>query len=177
MAKIEPGYSNKGGKLNLDKYFPARDVVASPAVPTTITVDGSQYVLASAGQQRSGELSPQDNTLQHHVPSGVIAYNGEPHIMTPNGIAPYRPVSPYSPDSGQVPRWIKHPYSKGLSIFAGAAILGVFLLCLGIALYALVTAVIANALAIGMTIVAVFIGGLVLLGALTKSRHGYAPRR
>jgi hypothetical protein len=97
--------------------------------------------------------------------------------MTPNGVAPYRPVSPYAPEPEQVPRWIKHPYSKGLSIFAGAAVLGVFLLCLGIALYALVTAVIANALAIGMTIVAVFIGGLVLLGALTKSRHGYAPRR
>lgn len=161
--------------MNLDRFRPPQDAVS--AVPLTMVVNGEQYVLASAGQQRSGELSTQDNTLQHHVPSGVIAYNGEPHIMTPNGIAPYRPVSPYSPDPGQVPRWIKHPYSRGLSIFAGAAILGVFLLCLGIALYALVNVVIAHAFAIGLTIVAVFLGGLMLLGALTKSRHGYAPRR
>lgn len=143
-----------------------------------MVVNGEQYVLASAGQQRMGELAVQDdNNLQHHMLNGVIAYNGEPHIMTPSGLAPYRTVSPYAPNPGQVPSWIKHPYSRGLSIFAGAAILGVFLLCLGIALYALVTVVIANAFAIGMTIVAVFIGGLILLGALTKSRHGYNPGR
>lgn len=157
--------------MNIDKYFPPRDVVARPVAPTTITVDGEQYVLASAGQQRSGTLVVPDNTLQHHIPRGTIQYNGEPYTLTPNGI------SPYAPDPGQVPRWIKHPYSKGFGIFVGATILGVFLLCLGIALYTLVTTVIANALAIGLTIVAIFIGGLVLLGALTKSRHGYNPGR
>lgn len=151
--------------MNIDKYFPPRDVVARPVAPTTITVDGEQYVLASAGQQRSGTLVVPDNTR------GVIRYNGEPYTLTPNG------VTPYAPDPGQVPRWIKHPYSKGFGIFVGATILGVFLLCLGIALYTLVTTVIANAFAIGMTIVAIFIGGLVLLGALTKSRHGYNPGR
>lgn len=159
----------------LDRYRPPQDPVS--AVPLTLIVNGEQYVLASAGQQRSGELAVQDNTLPHHVPSGVINYNGQPHVVTPTGLTPYRTISPYVPDPEQVPGWIKHPYSKGLSIFAGAAILGVFLLCLGIALYALVTAVIANALAIGMTIVAIFIGGIVLLGAITKSRHGYNPGR
>ena len=157
--------------MNLDRYLPPRDVVARPVAPTTITVDGEQYVLASTGQQRSGMLVVPENTLQHHIPRETIQYNGEPYTLTPNGVAPY------APDPGQVPKWIKHPYSKGIGILVGATILGVFLLCLGIALYTLVTTVIANALAIGLTIVAIFIGGLVLLGALTKSRHGYNPGR
>lgn len=163
--------------MNVDKYFPPRDVVTHPVTPTTIVVDGAQYILASNSQQQSGTLAVQDNTLQHHLPSGVINYNGQPHIATPTGLTPYNPSFPYAPDSGQVPGWIKHPYSKGFGIFVGASIMGVFLLCLGIALYTLVITVIANALAIGLTIVVIFIGGIVLLGALTKSRHGYNPGR
>jgi hypothetical protein len=159
--------------LNLDKYFPPRDVVTHSIAPTTITVDGEQYILASAGQQQqSGTMAVPDNVLQHHMPSGVINYNGQPHVVTPTGIMPYAAQS-----STIYPTWTRSAYTRGLGLFAGAAILGVFLLCLGIALYALVTIVIANAFAVGMAIVAIFMGGLVLLSALTRSRHGYDPRR
>lgn len=156
----------------LDRYRPPQDPVS--AVPLTMIVNGEQYVLASAGQQRSGELAVQDNSLQHRLPQGAFNYNGEPHILTPTGVMPY---SAPTQSSTIYPLWMRSAYTRGLGLFGAAAIVGVIFICLGIALYAVVTAVIANAFAIGMTLVAIVVGGFVLLGALTKSRHGYDPRR
>lgn len=153
----------------LDRYRPPQDAVS--AVPLTLVVNGEQYVLASAGQQRSGELAVQDNSLQHRLPQGSFNYNGEPHILTPTG------VRPYNNSSTIYPTWTRSAYTRGLGLFGAAVIMGVFLLCLVIALHAVVTAVIANAFAIGMTIIAILIGSLVFLGALTKARHGYNPGR
>jgi hypothetical protein len=153
----------------LDRYRPPQDAVS--AVPLTLVVNGEQYVLASAGQQRSGELAVQDNSLQHRLPQGAINYNGRSHVLTPTG------VRPYSDSSTIYPTWTRSAYTRGLGLFGAAVIMGVALICLAIALHAVVTMVIANALAIGLTIIAILIGGLVFLGALTKARHGYNPGR
>jgi hypothetical protein len=142
------------------------------AVPMTVTVNGEQYVLASAGQQRQGLMVPQDGALQHHLPRNTIQYNGEPHVLTPTGVQPYA-----SQSSTIYPRWTRSAYTRGFGLFGAAAVMGVFILCLGIALHAVVTAVIANAFAIGMTLIAILMGGLVFLGALAKARHGYKPGR
>lgn len=156
----------------LDRYRPPQDPVS--AVPLTMIVNGEQYVLASAGQQRSGELAVQDNSLQHRLPQGTFNYNGEPHVLTPTGVMPYGAPTL---SSTIYPLWMRSAYTRGFGLFGAAAIVGVILICLGIALYAVVTTVIANAFAIGMTLIAIVVGGFVFLGALTKSRHGYDPRR
>lgn len=136
-------------------------------------VNGEQYVLASAGQQRSGELAVQDNSLQHRLPQGTFNYNGEPHVLTPTGVMPYGAPTQ---SSTIYPLWMRSAYTRGFGLFGAAAIVGVILICLGIALYAVVTAVIANAFAIGMTLVALVVGAFVFLGALTKLRHGHRRR-
>jgi hypothetical protein len=59
----------------------------------------------------------------------------------------------------------------------GAAAMGVSLVVLAIALYAVVMAAVAHAFAIGLVVIVVFVGGLVFMGQLTKARHGHAPSR
>lgn len=155
------------------KEPPTQEVITP--IPTIVTVAGEQYVLASRGQN----LPLPAPHLQHQVPRAEVArINGVEHARTAEGWRPIEPTaSPYAPNPGQVPSWIKHPYTKGYGLLLAAGIMGTLLACVAVALFTLVTAVMAHALQIGMTILVIFVGGLVFLGALTKARHGHAPSR
>lgn len=152
---------------------PYQQEVITP-IPTMVTVAGETYVLASRDGQAQNLPVPaaQQHALQHQVPRTEIAHiNGVEHIRTAEG------WRPYAANPGQVPAWIKHPYTKGYGMLVGAAAMGVSLVVLAIALYAVVIAALAHALAIGLVVVVVFVGGLVFMGQLTKARHGHAPPR
>lgn len=146
---------------------PYQQEVITP-IPTMVTVAGETYVLASRDGQAQNLPVP---AAQQHVPRAEVAHiNGVEHIRTAEG---WRPM----PSAGVAPAWIKHPYTKGLSLFAVAAIIGVGLICLAIALYAVVVAAIAHAFAIGVTVIALLAGSLLFMSQLTKARHGHAPPR
>lgn len=155
----------------IEPYQPPQEVITP--IPTMVTVAGETYVLASHNGQAQNLPIPaaQQHALQHHVPRAEVAHiNGVEHIRTAEG---WRPM----PSVGASPAWIKHPYTKGLSLFAVAAIIGVGLICLAIALYAVVVAAIAHAFAIGVTVIALLAGSLLFMSHLTKARHGHAPPR
>jgi hypothetical protein len=59
----------------------------------------------------------------------------------------------------------------------GAACIGVVLFIVTAALFTLVTWALANLMAIAVTVVIVFFGGLILLGKLASVRHGHPIRR
>jgi hypothetical protein len=142
-------------------------------IPTVVTVAGETYVLASRSGQMQNLPIPaaQQHALQHHVPRAEVAHiNGVEHVRTAEG---WRPIGSTSPG----PTWIKHPYTKGYGMLIGAAAMGVSLVVLAIALYAVVMAAVAHAFAIGLVVIVVFVGGLVFMGQLTKARHGHAPSR
>jgi hypothetical protein len=155
----------------LEPYRPPQEVITP--IPTTITVAGETYILAPRDGQSQNLPIPvaQQHALQHHVPRAEVAHiNGVEHIRTAEG---WRPM----PSAGAASAWIKHPYTKGYGMFVAAAAMGVSLAVLAIGLYAVIMVAVANALAIGLVIIVIFVGGLVFMGQLTKARHGHAPSR
>ncbi len=165
--------SFKGGA----QVEPYSQEVITP-IPTTVVVGGEQYILASQGRPAQNLPVPaaQQHNLQHQVPrSDVARINGVEHLRTAEG---WRPLpSPYAPDPSQVPSWLKHPYTKGYGLLVAAAVMGVLTFIIGAALFAVVTLALANLVAIGTTILLIFVGGLVFMAFLTKARHGHAPSR
>jgi hypothetical protein len=138
--------------------------MANDDMPLTIMVNGQQYDFVP--RNSAAEVTP------YHAPQRVINYNGQPHVVTPTGIAPYSPVV-----TSSAPAWTQNPYHRASGFLAVAAGIGLILVCMAIAFYALVVVVIAHAAVIGMCLVALFVGGLMFLRALTTARHGHYPRR
>src|SRR5581483_5227656 len=73
--------------------------------------------------------------------------------------------------------WIRNHYTRGTGILIAAGCIGAVLFIVAAALFTLVTWALANLMAIGVTVIIVFFGGLVLLGKLASARHGHPIRR
>lgn len=134
-----------------------------PHPPTEFNLGGHRYVLIPT------EQSPLP-VPQHQGP--VI--NGIPHVPGPHGYQPYR--APYHAHPANPP-WLRNHYTRGTGILIGAACIGVVLFIVTAALFTLVTWALANLMAIAVTVVIVFFGGLILLGKLASVRHGHPIRR
>lgn len=144
----------------IEPYRPVQQQLPEP--PSMFELGGHKYMLV-----------PQDQ--QAVVPTPKLTHiNGVPHSWTPNGYQPYQP--PYHAHPAHPP-WMRNHYTRGTGFLVAAAGIGLVLTCVGIAFYAVVVAVLANALAIGLTLVMVLIGTLILMGGITKMRHGHRPTR
>lgn len=155
----------------LDRYRPE---VASTAVPMTLTVNGEQYVLVTPGQPQShGLLVPAEGThaLQHRVPQGAILHNGRLRPFTPNS------TTSYNPNAARYPEWTRSFYTRVFGLLIAGSIVATLIVCLGIALMAVINAAVAHAFAIGTALVAILLGSLAFMSAITKMRHGHAPER
>jgi hypothetical protein len=136
-------------------------------VPMQLQVNGETYVLASQGQQTQA-VELYQPPQQVALPPGAIRLNGEIHTRTATGYQPYSP---------NPPAWLNHPYTKGSGLLVAAGIYGTVLVCLAIGAIAVVTVVMAHALAVGVAFIAVLLGGMVFLKQLTTVKHGHAPPR
>ena len=130
--------------------------------PLTININGTEYDFVPRASS-AAEVAPYQS-------QGVIHVNGQPHVVTPTGTVPYTPVV-------SRPAWGQSPYHRATGFFAVAAGIGLVMACMAIAFYALVVVVIAHAAVIGMCLMALFLGGIIFLRALTTARHGHYPRR
>lgn len=164
MATIEP-------------YQPPRDATA---FPLRLDVNGATYVLAQGDGHQVDEFGYRQ-TLQH--PIGPVV-SGVQYARTAQGYRPlheaqaqgYMSPAPYHVDPGHPP-WLRNHYTRGTGILIGASAIGVVLFIAAAALYAIVTWALANLMAIGGAIILIFVGLMILLGGITKARHGHKPGR
>jgi predicted phage tail protein len=127
--------------------------------PLRLEVNGQTYILAQGEHQ----------VIPAAVPQGPVV-NGVQHIWTPHGYQPYHAHAAHPP-------WLRNHYTRGTGILIGAACIGVVLFVAAAALFAVVSWALANLMAIGVTLLMLFVGVMVLLGGLTKARHGHPMRR
>lgn len=146
----------------IEPYRPPPDATA---FPLRLEVNGATYVLA----QGDGH---QLDAYGYQQTARLPVLNGVPQTWTPNGYQPYH-AHPASPP------WLRNHYTRGTGLLIGAACIGTVLAVVAIAIYAVVVAAIAHALAIGVALLVVFVGLMILLrGGLAYSRHGHPiPRR
>lgn len=140
-----------------------------PGPPTEFNLGGNKYVLVPAEQQAP--------VVPHmSMPHGPII-NGVLHVPGPNGYQPYQiPQAPYHAHPGHPP-WLRNHYTRGTGFLIGAACNGVVLFIVAAALFAIVTWAMANLLAIGITVLVVFFGGMAILGKIASMKHGHPMRR
>jgi hypothetical protein len=147
-----------------------------PGPPTEFNLGGNKYVLVSPEQQ--APVVP----YQHH--QGPVI-GGVPYVMTHEG---YRPIhqahslgyghgpAPYHAHSAHPP-WLRNHYTRGTGILIGAACIGTVIFIVIAALFTLATWALAHLMAIALTVLSIFFGGLILLGKLASARHGHPIRK
>jgi len=136
-----------------------------PVPPTEFNLGGHRYVLVTASETQQAPAP-----YQHQGP--II--NGVPHVPGPHGYQPYQ--APYHAHPANPP-WLRNHYTRGTGILIAAGCIGAVLFIVAAALFTLVTWALANLMAIAVTVIIVFFGGLVLLGKLASARHGHPIRR
>jgi hypothetical protein len=135
--------------------------------PLRLEVNGQTYVLAQGEHQIVPAQS--QNHYPPAVPQGPVV-NGVQHIWTPHGYQPYHAHAAHPP-------WLRNHYTRGAGTLIGAACIGVVLFVAAAALFKVVSWALANLMAIGVTLLMLFVGVMILLGGLAKARHEHPMRR
>lgn len=147
----------------IEPYRPVQHQLPEP--PSMFELGGHRYMLVPQEQQ------PAVSVPAPSMPAGP-RINGVLHTWTPQGYQPYQ--APYHAHPAHPP-WLRNHYSRGTGFLVAAGAIGLVLACVAIAFYAVIIAVMAHALAIGLTLVMVLVGVLILMGGVTKMRHGHGP--